>query len=126
MGLPGNMLDVRRILRHCGEGSRLSTRLQLGFLLDCCHNRAMVRENCEGSPFQEIPEMEYSRVDSQEFSIRGGIISFSFVELPAEKGEWLPVTSNSLFEYCSNRCVRCVRRQGRDCSRYRVVEKRSH
>ena len=27
----------------------------------------MVRENCEGSPFQEIPEMDYSRVDSKEF-----------------------------------------------------------
>ena len=102
----------------------MSTRLQLSFLLECCHNRAMVRENREGSPFQEIPEMDYSRVDSQEFSIRGGVISFSFVELPAEKGERLPVASNSLFEYCSNRRVRCVRRQGRDCSRYRVVEKR--
>ena len=46
----------------------------------------MVRENCEGSPFQEIPEMDYSRMDSKEFSINGDIISFSFVELPAEKG----------------------------------------
>ena len=46
----------------------------------------MVRENREGSSLQEVSEMDYSRVDSKEFSISGGIIPFSFVELPAEKG----------------------------------------
>ena len=47
-----------------------------------------------------------------------------FDRLPAKKGERLPVISYPLFEYGSNRRVRCVRRQCRDCSRNRVMEKR--
>ena len=71
----------------------------------------VVGKNCKIPALEEVTEMPSDEVKSKELLIECVVLPLQGSQLTAEKGKWLPVTVDKLFENSIYGCVRCVDRE---------------
>ena len=82
--LTDDMFDGCGILRNVGQ---MSAPLAKQLVVGTYHKIAGL---------QEIPEVTYCQVDSQQFYVKDTVFLFWWMEVPAEESDWLPLTLDIL------------------------------